>query len=498
MKTALRWAALLLVMTCCGTGAMACGKKSGLSVDREQIMEQLEKSADLAQESKDAAAESRKVAAAEARNAAAEEKAKQAEPVPVETKAPVEEVPMDDWSLYSAPAKTAEVYDPASAENNELKVFGASNSDGKYLAVYGECALGATVSIENEEGVTFTVQSFGGAFAARIQNPDMTPSLKLSQSYNGQTIGEPITWEGRALLPEYGKDWGVWIGGGNQGFFHKMIPDFEHTNLMDEATQSSVRDRYAGRVEKLKTVGDGCEMIALLIPSAMTVYPELVPAEVAVPGEGESRFDQMVQVLTEAGVKVIDMREIFTAHKNDELPLYYRYDSHWADYGAYLAYVALYDYISDRYPDAAPRTFDEFDWTWGRYTGGDMPYYFDIDYGGLVYEKTYVRTMKFDVPDALKSLTRYKKADSLGYSSYSDEIVSGGSYDTGRENLPDIYVFRNSYGAHLYDLLLERSNRATFHPTFSYTYNLAQIKTAAPDYVIYVMSEWDFPNLINN
>ena len=488
MKTTHRLTAFALAVLCLAPSMIACSKK-GLSIDKEQALEQLAISAEKAKEAK---AEAKKQAAAAIQEAAV--KAEETEAP--EIKAPVEVVPLQNADAYSAPAKTAEVYDPA-AKNYALSVFGASASDGEYIAVYGECAAGALITVKNDQGI-FTVQSFGGNFAVRVKNPAKTASLEITQSYNDVQIGDPLLWSGSVIQPAYGNDWGVWLGGDNQGFFHKMIPDFEHTNLLDEATLASLRDRYASRVETLKTMGDGCEMIVLLIPSAMTVYPELVPAETATPGTGDSRFDQVAKALTDAGVTVIDVRETFAEHKNDSLPLYYRYDSHWADYGSYLAYVELFDYISDRYPAAVPRTFAEFDWNWGEYTGGDMLYYFDIDHGGLVYEPTYVRKMNFNAIPAVKALLRYKESDSLAYRSYSDEVVTGKTYTTNRPELPDLYVFRNSYGAGIYDLILERSDKVTFNPTFSYTYNIAQIKKTEPDYVVYIMSEWDLGNIIDN
>ncbi|MBR5312596.1 MAG: hypothetical protein IKU40_06925 [Clostridia bacterium] len=487
MKSTHRFSALALALLCLLPSMLSCGKK-GLSVDKEQALTNLQASA--------AQAEAKKDALKKEQIAANKAIAEQTAAKPAESKPAVEEVPLENPDEYAAPAKTPEVYDPA-AENRALKVFGAAVSDGEYIAVYGECAAGALVSVKNDQG-TFTVQSFGGNFAARVKNPAKTASLEITQSANGTQIGDAVVWQGSVQQPDYGGDWGVWLGGDNQGFFHKMIPDFTHTNLLDTATLDSIRTRYASRTEALKSVGDGCEMIVLLIPSAMTVYPELVPAEVALPGEGESRFDQLAKVLTEAGVTVIDVRETFAAHKNDALPLYYRYDSHWADYGSYLAYVELFDYISDRYPDAAPRKFNEFTWEWGYYTGGDIPYYFDIDHGGAIYEYTYLRKMNFDPIASVKGLIRYTDGSSLAYRSYSDEIVSGKTYNSGRDKLPDLYVYRNSYGAGIYDLILERSDKITFNPTFSYTYNIAQIKKTVPDYVVYIMSEWDFGNIIDN
>ena len=492
-----RLTALFLALICCLPLAVACGKKGGISVNKDQALEQLQISDAKTQESKDAEAESKKQAMIEGRSTTPKVETEPPETEPIETKGPVEEVPIDDWSPYAAPAKTAEVYNP-DIENRELKVFGVSVSDGDFCVVYGECAVGATVTIESEYG-TFSVVSEGGCFAARIENVDMTAVLDVSQSWEGKQIGDTLHWEGEIVLPDYGQDWGVWIGGENQGFYHKMIPDFEHTNLMDDATVQSLTERYADRVEKLKTVGDGGEIIAVLVPASMTVYPELVPAEVATPGTGESLFDQLAGALTEAGVKVIDMRETFSERKNDALPLYFNYDSHWSDYGSYLAYVDLYDYISDRYPEAAPRKFDEFKWEWNYYTRGDMCWYFDLDYGGGIYEYTFTRSMNFDAHPAARAITRYPEKNwSLAYPMYSSEIQNGNTYNTHRDELPDIMVMRNSYGAYMYDLMVERSDKAYMMPTFSYAFNYAQIKKNDPDYLIYIMSEWDFGNIINN
>lgn len=412
---------------------------------------------------------------------------------------PVDAVPLANPELYSAGPFVPEVYDPA--DTREFKVLGAAYSDDFWAVVYGECKVGAVVSAsvsDNEE--KYTVQSEGGCFALRIWAPRINTRLYLTESYDGKQIGDIHVWDGRVISSSYEEDlnWSVLIGGGNQGFYYKMIPDFEHTNLLSDQQKEKVTEKIRGRVEKLAEIGDGCELIYLLAPASMTIYPELVPDTID-HAEGESRYDQVKEVLTAAGATVIDLRDTFKAHKNDALPLYYDYDSHWTEYGAYIAYVQLYDYISDRYPAAAPRKFSEFSWDWAYYTRGDMPWYFDVDQGGLVYEYTFKRTMNFEgVPEFLKNMSRFKLKNSVSYPAYADEISASGTYKTGNAELPDIYVFRNSYGAAVWDLLIERSNKAVFNTMFSYTFNLAQIKQADPDYVIYVVTEWELNNIYDN
>lgn len=492
--------ALLLFST------VSCGKQ-GIKVNQEQIKEQLQIADQKAKESKAAVEESKRIAReesesirkaeAESKRLQAEKERKDKETETHETKGPVEEVILDKTD-YTAPKFTPEVYDPAS-DTRALKVWGLSYSDGDYAVCFGQCAVGATVTLENEEG-KFSVQSAGGTFMLRFYSPLVLAEITVTQSYNGEQIGKPVQYKGEIVQTDFGDAWSALAADGYQGFFHKMLPDYMGTNLLDDATLADVTERYRGRVEKLATqVGDGCELICVLVPSSMTTYPEMVP-DIYKKTTGKTKFDQTKAALEAAGVTVIDMRESFNAHKNDSLPLYYRQDSHWADYGAYLAYVELFDYISDRYPAATPRKFNEFEWEWKYYTGGDMAYYFGMDEveGGTCFEYTYQRFMNFDAPQQMSGIQRYKRKNSMGYSSYGDVIVNGGMFKTERPELPDVFVYRNSYGAQMFDIIAERSNTSFFNPTFTYAFNLAQIAKTAPDYVIYIMSEWDFDNLLYN
>ena len=92
---------------------------------------------------------------------------------------------------------------------------------------------------------------------------------------------------------------------------------------------------------------------------------------------------------------------MFEPHKYDEMPLFQHFDSHWTDYGAYLAYVALFEHISERFPAAAPLPIDAFDWNPDYYQSGDMPMYLSLppeeimDYG-------YYRKFAVDAPQQTK------------------------------------------------------------------------------------------------
>lgn len=416
---------------------------------------------------------------------------------PADTTEPADTTPVAPADDYSAGPFVPEVYDP-NADNDPLEVYSATYSDGDNGVIFGQCAVGATVTVTLPDG-EFSVQSEGGRFAIRVRSATAKLEAVITQSYNGEQIGEALNWSGKLKVPDHGEsNFDALIGYSNQGYFKKMLPDFTHTNLIDEGNVGTITQRIKTRAAQLKALSDGCELIYLIAPSVITAYPELVPPEVATQGEGKSKLDQTIEILESAGAKVIDVRDTFEAHKNDAIPLYYNYDSHWTEYGAYLAYVELFNYISEKYPAAAPRKFNEFNWTWSQCTLGDMPYYFCVKDSDSVSEYSVLRTMNFETSPIIEAIERYTVENSLAFRSYSDEMNDGGTYATEREDLPNLYVFRSSYGMQMYDLIPERGNNTFMHTCFYYTFNLSKIVKTEPDYVIYIISEWDIDEILYN
>ena len=396
--------------------------------------------------------------------------------------------------LYCAPPKEAEVYDP-SADNRAFEVLGAGYSDGSWAGVYGYCPKGVTVTA-TVDGQEYSVQSQGGTFGIRVNSPNPYPQITFTQSYQGEVIGEPYVWEGSIVTaePSYDPNQASFIGYENQFFYHKMLPDFTGSNLLSEDEVAALKSRYTSLVESLKTVGDGCEIITVFGPSPATIYPERVPAELGAPAS-YTRLDQLQEIFADSGAHVIDLRDTFKEHKNDSLELYCLTDSHWTDYAGYLAYVDLYNYISEKYPEAAPRRFDEFNWRRGYYNNEDLLYYVGIN-SWVAEDYSFRRDFNVEVPEAIRNLTRFSIDSSNAYGSYTDQVVGYNVYSTGNEALPDIYVIRHSYSGQMIDIMAERSNTSTFRQMFDYSLNFDEIAAAAPDYVILTISEWDLWNLL--
>ena len=107
----------------------------------------------------------------------------------------------------------------------------------------------------------------------------------------------------------------------------------------------------------------------LPIPNKMTVYPEYLPYRLQ-KYSGNSYYEQVVSFLKEQGkfTDFIDMESLFL-EKKQEKQLYLKTDSHWNDYGAYLAYQNIIRETAARGIPVRELTGEDFSWTTTRYSG---------------------------------------------------------------------------------------------------------------------------------
>jgi len=380
---------------------------------------------------------------------------------------------------------------PAPIVNEEteyLNVLGCTLTDKNCFVVVGQCEVGATITATTKtQNVTATTDS--GFYSVRLKKE----SAKTRVTIVAQgTITEQYMIDAKPKVPTSDM-WPIVGGDGYNFFFQKMMPDFEQNNKLTSGQISSVTSKIQDRVAALENASPNTEIIYMIVPSKATIYPELVPSDYTA-GTGESRLDQVSAALEAGGATVIDLKDAFTEHKNDEYKLYWRTDSHWTDYGAFVAYTELFNYIKEEFPAAAPRDISDFNFEENFYNGGDMIYYMMMDQD-KAREYCYYRTPKFNMDSDIASVSRYRAAN---YLMYNNEVVPDRIFNTNRSNLPDIYVLRDSYHTQMYDILAERANVSVYKSMWGYTYNLSDISEYAPDYVIYLVAEWNIDSILQS
>lgn len=365
-------------------------------------------------------------------------------------------------------------------------------TEGKKGAVlFGKCAMDAevTVTVEDE---SITVESYMGYFAATFENPPKSFDATFTQTIGGEPFDKPRTYRAKPEVSKAAREQEVIASNEKfQFFLSKMIPDYVGGNLFSDQEISNMISRIEGRLDTIHAYNSKAEIIYMVVPSPMTIYPELVPDIYTKVADGNTRLDQVLAGLDDAGATVIDLRDTFDAHKEDDMPLYYKLDSHWADYGAYLAYVELFKHISKRFPDAAPRGMEDFTWTADYYKSADVIMYLGYQQD-LVQEYGYYREYNIEIPDVINTYPRYRLPQLL----YSDESTYEIKMQTNRSNLPSCMVFRDSYGAGVYDLIPERMDTTHYVGMWNYSWNNKQIQNEQPDYIIYLVAEWNLHEIV--
>lgn len=407
---------------------------------------------------------------------------------PAESSAPVE----DSTAASSEPeAESSEVSEEKNNASNNIKVLYNSFSEKPYFAMVGTCTEGAVVTAECN-GETVSSNSYKGWFSLRLLCKGSSAEVKLSESIDGEMIGGVTTLTARPRTPG-AEMWPVVTGGDFQFFFQKMLPDYQGKNIPGSSAYSGLTNRVKDHLAQLRKYNSDAEIIYLIVPASMTVYPELVP-ETYGDLASETRLTKAIEAINAGGGIAIDLQSIFAEHKNDEMPLYYKLDSHWSDYGAFVAYQALFEEIAKKFPNAAPRSIDEFNWNAGYYESGDMTVYLAMSQS-RVKEYAYYRTFNFSAPSVVTETPRYRSETML---CYSDPVTWENTINTNRKDLPSCVVIRDSYSTQIYDLIAERMNKTHYLGMWGYHWDRSLMSSEKPDYVIYVVAEWNLDAIIYN
>lgn len=370
-----------------------------------------------------------------------------------------------------------------------------SFTERPYFAFIGTCKNGAVVTGECG-GETVTSTSYNGWFSLRLRCDNGVANVTVSQTVDGEEFDKPRTFVVSPVTP--GADmWPVITGGDFQFFFKKMLPDYKGEGIPSGYVFDDLKSRVSSHLEQLRGVNPKAEIIYLLVPSSMSIYPELVPKSYGAQAS-VTKLDKTVSALKAGGATVIDLKKLFAEHKNDEKPLYYKLDSHWSDYGAFVAYTELFNHISKTYKAAAPRKADEFNWNPGYYESGDMSYYLAPNASEAVNNqrkiKEYAYYRKFiSAPYSITSIQRYRSSSML---CYSDSMTWENYIQTGSSELPSCIVIRDSYSTQIYDLIAERMSNTHFLGMWNYSWDNRLIYDEQPDYVIYIVAEWNLDSIL--
>ena len=400
------------------------------------------------------------------------------EEISAEASTEISEEPSEESAEeYSFPPESEELAAPT--------VYGCTKLYDDAFVVLGNCDDGAKV-YWIFDGVMDSTESDHGYYSIRVKAKK--GELQIWEEKDGfKSRTRTYNARPKAVDPD---EWKIIAGYNYQFHLDYTLNDFLCNNLYSQKNLDSLTERL-----KKRAASSSAEIIYILVPSPATIYPETMPSDYVRQSE-TSRLDQVMKAINDAGVKCIDVRSLFNEHKNDEYKLYWKTDSHWTDYGAFLVYTELFNYISEKYPASAPHPFEDFNWVEDYYYGGDMSYYLEY-YGGDMPMKEYnvLRKPKYEMPKAITSVRRYNGSKELTYD--QDTMPAKKTIKTNRPDLPNAYVMRDSYSTQMYDILADGFNNTYFQGMWGFSYNKSDIESCDADYVIYIIVERNLDNVFN-
>lgn len=213
----------------------------------------------------------------------------------------------------------------------------------------------------------------------------------------------------------------------------------------------------------------GIPFLFVIAPDKQMVYAEFMPATIR-RLRNEYRADQLIAYMRETApdFEILDLRPALRAAKASEL-LYHRYDTHWNDRGALVAYQAIARALQRLLPGVMPLSRSDF----------------DTDVTVLSGDKT---TMLGLVDEGKRRMPGLVLRRGPGYrivapprpDPYGEDPIL--IIEHRNQSLPTALVFRDSFGARLIPYLSEHFRHVEFYWQDELNYD--EIARQRPDVVI--------------
>lgn len=118
-------------------------------------------------------------------------------------------------------------------------------------------------------------------------------------------------------------------------------------------TQQIVRELY-DELQKRNIV-----LVLMIAPDKATIYPDKLPDEIHL-GNTESKLDAFSAYIDQHGPPVWVNLTPPLLNERKKHDVYYKTDTHWNPYGAFVAYTELINKLAQTYPQLTPLSINDF------------------------------------------------------------------------------------------------------------------------------------------
>lgn len=259
------------------------------------------------------------------------------------------------------------------------------------------------------------------------------------------------------------------------------IEVYRGTNRFSDGQLKLMADKLKSRKKFIEE--QGAKMLYVVTPIKYSVYPEFLPLNLK-KVNSESCTDQFVKYMTQAGIPLLDLRNILLKAKNDTFPVFFKGDNHWNFNGAFVAYQEIIRRLSVLMPSAGPPLeFKDYKIARKKRLYGNLSEMLFMREGCGDYDYIYNRVSPNKTSiDTIKIYTRPKN---FRFSENYEE-----RYTNGNPHSPKILIIRDSFGYYV-DQFLKENFRATvcIFDAWEYKLNPEIIKREKPDLVLFLVLE---------
>lgn len=260
-------------------------------------------------------------------------------------------------------------------------------------------------------------------------------------------------------------------------------------NLDDYQNVYSDQDRLQSIYGKLASLNENLKaqdivLIVVVAPNKSTVYPDKVPDELHKLND-RSRLDLFLELFDQPNSPVvIDLRPVFAQARQDQ-QIYYKTDTHWNSFGAYIAYREIMNSAAQTYPDLQPYELDQFK------LGETDPQIMDL---GRIMGVKFLTESRNMVKPRFDSGARFQRIPPS-----SPVSLSWAGNGQNRQLL----MYHDSFGVALQDFIQHHFQEAIYiqnSPDVSLS-NMSWINTIEPDVVVIEILErslYYLDNLLSN
>ncbi|MBN2048088.1 MAG: hypothetical protein JW750_09615 [Anaerolineaceae bacterium] len=215
----------------------------------------------------------------------------------------------------------------------------------------------------------------------------------------------------------------------------------------------------------------GKKLIVVIAPNRETIYPDYLPSGVNPVNNTPDRLDQVLAYMEKmhAQTTILDLREPLLAAKEAGHQVYFKTDTHWNQYGAFIAYQEICKEIQKDYPEHVCHGRDEWEIEYIQYSGDMvklMPTNLTIEESIPNFVPLFEAKAVQDPPDPL---TRDR------YEFVYSELPEGSAPLT-------LVEFRDSFSMDLLKFLREDFQKAVYEWNFNWNRDL--VEEYDPDVVI--------------